>query len=510
MKTKVIKWSVEDGYREQDLEKACQVIEAGGLVAFPTETVYGLGGDGLQPEASKKIYAAKGRPSDNPLILHIGSWEQLDEIVADVPKIAKQLADEFWPGPLTMIFRKSDKVPYETTGGMDTVAVRMPEHLGALAFLKKVQVPIAAPSANTSGRPSPTLAKHVEEDLSGKIDMIIDGGEVGIGYESTIVDLTETTPIILRPGYITKEMLEGVIGEVVMDPALMSVQSDVKPKAPGMKYRHYAPEAMMTVYQGKIQEVVQNIRQQVQAYIQSGEYKESEIGILTTIESKDNYPQGCVIAAGSREADTVGRYLYGALREFDEKKVKLILAESFFELSDCDAIMNRLLKAAGQNIVSVSTEDGGQGMEYNRIIFVSKENITLGPMAEWMLKSILMDKDHEVLSRGLVVLFPEPRSMKVTDILMNHSIPCEEQVSEEFKPDEVTEDTLVITMTFAEKVVVLEKEGMEDANVFTIKEFAEEEGEMETPVGGDGEEYEASYVELKDLLYKIKKKLGWN
>lgn len=285
MNTKIITWNEERGFEADELAEAAQIIRDGGLVAFPTETVYGLGGNGLDPQASKKIYAAKGRPSDNPLILHIAKNEQLHEVVSEIPEAAATLAEAFWPGPLTMIFKKADCVPYETTGGLDTVAVRMPQHTGALQFLEAAGVPVAAPSANTSGRPSPTLAKHVKEDLDGKIDMIIDGGEVGIGFESTIVDVTEEVPVILRPGYITQKMLQDVIGEVQMDPALMQVSDDQKPKAPGMKYRHYAPKADMTLYQGDTEDVIAHINREIAAYVENGTYRPEEIGILATTES---------------------------------------------------------------------------------------------------------------------------------------------------------------------------------------------------------------------------------
>ncbi len=353
MNTKYIRWTPESGFKKEELLEAKRIIEEGGLVAFPTETVYGLGGDGLQKEAAKKIYAAKGRPSDNPLILHIGRLEQLAGITEQIPETAEKLADAFWPGPLTMIFQKAGCVPLETTGGLDTVAVRMPEHRGAIDFLREVSVPVAAPSANKSGRPSPTRAEHVKEDLDGKIDMIIDGGEVGIGFESTIVDMTEKIPVILRPGYITQEMLSEVIGEVIMDPALMSAARDAAPKAPGMKYRHYAPEAQMTVFRGEHPAVADRINRLVKQYVEEEGYCPEQIGILATVESKKEYPVGQVVAAGSRKENTVGKYIYGALRRFDELHVKVILAESFYDCDKKEAIMNRLLKAAGQNVIDV-------------------------------------------------------------------------------------------------------------------------------------------------------------
>lgn len=351
--TKYIRWTPEEGFDAAELAAAARVIRLGGLVAFPTETVYGLGGDGLSPEAAHKIYTAKGRPSDNPLILHIAEWGQIEGIVRQVPETAEKLADMFWPGPLTMIFHKAGCVPRGTTGGLDTVAVRMPAHKGALEFLKKAGVPVAAPSANVSGRPSPTRAAHVREDLDGRIDMVIDGGEVGIGLESTIVDLTEEVPVILRPGAVTGQMIEKVAGEVRMDPALMSAESGQRPKAPGMKYRHYAPEAEMTVFRGSVAAVAERIRNQVQEYVADGTYRADEIGILASEETAGEYPAGQVIAAGSRRKGTVGQYIYDTLRRFDERQVKIILSESFYGLEQQEAIMNRLLKAAGQRMVDV-------------------------------------------------------------------------------------------------------------------------------------------------------------
>ena len=246
MKTKVIK--IKDKTRPEDGEllEAAEILRSGGLVAFPTETVYGLGANALDEAAAKKIYAAKGRPSDNPLIAHISSMEELPALVREIPEAGRKLAEKYWPGPLTMIFPKKDVVPYGTTGGLDTVAVRMPSDPVANRLIKLAGIPVAAPSANTSGRPSPTRAEHVIEDMDGKIEMILDGGQVGIGVESTIVDVSGPVPTLLRPGAVTLEMLRETLGQVEVDPAILGpVKGDVKPKAPGMKYRHYAPKADM-------------------------------------------------------------------------------------------------------------------------------------------------------------------------------------------------------------------------------------------------------------------------
>lgn len=350
MLTEYIRWSPETGYQSDELQRAVTILKQHGLVAFPTETVYGLGGDGLHPQAAKKIYEAKGRPGDNPLILHISKTEDLQGLVKEIPHMAYPLMKAFWPGPMTLILEKSDRVPYETTGGLETVAVRLPGHEGARTLIEAAGVPIAAPSANTSGRPSPTTAAHVKEDLDGQIDMIIDGGTVGIGVESTILDLTGDIPIILRPGHITRRMLEEVVGEVRIDPGLSGADESVKPRAPGMKYRHYAPKAEMTVFEGDLDRVVEEINRRAERY------EAAKVGILATEETAGRYRHGQVISVGSRNAETFEQGLYGALRAFDHKGVEVILSESFSQEEKGEAIMNRLCKASGQHILYLSEE----------------------------------------------------------------------------------------------------------------------------------------------------------
>lgn len=326
------------------------LLFAGQLVAFPTETVYGLGADALMVEGAKNIYAAKGRPSDNPLIVHIADFDDLGKIVKEIPKEAKLLAEAFWPGPLTMIFQKSDIVPYETTGGMDTVAVRMPNHPVALALIRAAGGYLAAPSANTSGRPSPTLAEHVYEDLNGKIPLILDGGPVGIGLESTILDLSTDVPTILRPGYITRDMLEEVIGAVEVDPGLIAADSDQRPKAPGMKYKHYAPKAQMTLVRGQTNTVVDKINALVKTCVSEGK----KVGVIGSDETISQYEGAIVKSIGSRQdEDAIARHLYGILREFDELQADVIFSECFETPRIGQAIMNRLLKAAGHQIIEV-------------------------------------------------------------------------------------------------------------------------------------------------------------
>lgn len=340
----------QDSQNSKKIEAAGRIIREGGLVAFPTETVYGLGADALNPAASRKIYQAKGRPSDNPLIVHICCMEDLEKIVTRIPPQARKMAEHFWPGPLTMIFEKSGIVPMETTGGLGTVAVRMPDHPVALALIRKAGGYIAAPSANTSGKPSPTLAEHVALDMDGRIPMILDGGEVGIGLESTIVDFSEEIPMVLRPGYITPDMIREVIGEIRMDPGLVAEDSGVRPKAPGMKYKHYAPNAELILVSGAQEKVQQTINDLTREAIESGK----TAGVIGTDESYRSYHYGIVKSIGTRsDEDTIARHLYGILREFDDQNVDIIYSESFSTPRIGQAIMNRMLKAAGHQVIEV-------------------------------------------------------------------------------------------------------------------------------------------------------------
>ncbi|MDE7477738.1 MAG: threonylcarbamoyl-AMP synthase [Lachnospiraceae bacterium] len=356
METKIVTIGKGDSPKQIDdkLAGAGDIIRQGGLVAFPTETVYGLGGDALNPESSEKIYEAKGRPSDNPLIIHIADMADLDKIVNRIPEKARKLADAFWPGPLTMIFEKSAVVPYQTTGGLDTVAVRMPSHPLANRFIKKAGGYVAAPSANLSGKPSPTLAKYVVQDMNGRIDMIIDAEGVEIGLESTIVDMTCDIPVILRPGYITQQMLSAVVGETDMDVTIYDNHAAQAPKAPGMKYRHYAPKGDLVIVEGVPKKVVHYINEQTALH----ELKGERTGIIGTEELLHMYHASSIKNAGKRnDFMAVARQLYTFLREFDDEDTAYIYVESSADLFADEglgqAVINRLLKAAGHKVIHV-------------------------------------------------------------------------------------------------------------------------------------------------------------
>lgn len=358
METKIIKIDSEKSIfsvaEEDALREAGEILRKGGLVAFPTETVYGLGGDALNRESSRKIYAAKGRPSDNPLIVHIAKTEDLSYIAKNVDETVLKIANTFWPGPLTIILPKTEVVPEETTGGLQTVAVRLPSCPVARKMIAHAGGYVAAPSANVSGRPSPTIAKYVVEDMNGRIDMIIDGGEVGIGLESTILDLTVNPPQILRPGYVTQDMLNEVLGTVDVDKTILSNSTGQAPKAPGMKYRHYAPKGELTIVSGSPDEVIEYINEQTVRLEKEGKIT----GVIATEENLDKYRAGIVKNLGNRtDEKSLAKNLYRVLREFDDENAEIIYSEAFQDGGMGQAIMNRLIKAAGHKVINLTKSD---------------------------------------------------------------------------------------------------------------------------------------------------------
>ena len=333
---------------DENIEKAATILADGGLVAFPTETVYGLGADALNEDAVKRVYEAKGRPSDNPMIVHISRASDIGQMTRMLSPVIVDLIDNFWPGPLTLVVKKRDEIPKTTTGGLDTVAVRMPDNETARKLINLAGVPVAAPSANLSGRPSPTTYEHVVEDLDGKVDVILKGEPCRVGIESTVLDVTGETPMILRPGILTAEQIEAAIGrKVQIDPAALRTAEEMKeiaagrkaddviPKAPGMKYKHYAPKADMLIVEGARNDV----KREIQRLKELNEKLGSKVGVLL-------FEEKAFIEAAHD--------FFAKLRDLDHQDVDLILAGA---LSDTDgvgfAVMNRMLKSAGYNIVRV-------------------------------------------------------------------------------------------------------------------------------------------------------------
>ncbi len=341
----------------QQIQEAARWLRQGEVVAFPTETVYGLGANAFDEQAVQRIFEVKGRPNDNPLIVHVSRLEDVEKIVDEIPEQAQCLMDRFWPGPLSLVLPQAKAVCPGVTAGLSTVAVRMPDHPLALALIQAAQTPLAAPSANRSGKPSPTSAEHVLQDLGESIVGVLDGGPTGVGLESTVVDLSGAEPMILRPGSITQEALEDVLGPVRTDPALEDM--DFKPKSPGVKYQHYAPQGELWLVSDEhgLSAMRQFIIQKVTAEQHNG-YK---TGIITTAEGRPIYASAfggtgghapLVLSLGRRaDPARMARRLYAVLRQFDQAGIERIYAETFPATGVGAALMNRLLKAAAYRVI---------------------------------------------------------------------------------------------------------------------------------------------------------------
>ena len=328
------------------IKKFGEILRNGGTVIFPTETVYGLGANALDEDAARKIYQAKGRPSDNPLLVHVSKVEDVYEIVQEVSEKARRLMDRFWPGPLTILFKKKPIVPDRTSGGLGTVAIRMPSDKVALAIIEAAKVPIAAPSANISGRPSPTKAKHLVKDMKGRVDAILLGGDCNYGVESTIVDVSGEKPIILRPGFVTKEMIEEELNEeVIIDPSILKKEDNINAKAPGMKYKHYSPNAEVYIVSGSKKERIEKIK----AFIEKNNEANLKSGVLLMGDGEEDYP--CTVIKLGHTLEDVCHNLFDSLIELDNLGIDRAYVESFEEKGVGVAIMNRLNKAAAYKIL---------------------------------------------------------------------------------------------------------------------------------------------------------------
>jgi len=350
LKTTIMLQVNSENPEPEKIQVAAKIIQEGGLVAFPTETVYGLGVNALNSEAVLTLFKTKNRPMDNPPILHISDIYQVYPLVETVPESAELLMKHFWPGSLTLVFKRSKTLPKESVAGLDTVAVRMPKHNVALSLIKQSGVPIAAPSANISGRPSPTIAQHVYDDLNGKIDAILDGGPTSVGVESTVLDLSINPPILLRPGGTTFENIQTILPNVTLHPLVLSEKNITIKNAhsPGMLHKHYAPNAEMILIEGTVPAIITKITTLSEQYKREGK----KIGILATDETKNKYTAHTVKSMGSRsKPDTIAKKLFKELREFNNNPIDIILAESIPLDGIGLAIMNRLRKASNHNII---------------------------------------------------------------------------------------------------------------------------------------------------------------
>jgi len=337
----------------QKIQIAAEVIKKGGLVAFPTETVYGLGANALNADAVAKIFAAKQRPPDNPIIVHVANKEDVYKLAREVPRAAEKLMSQFWPGPLTLILKRSSLVPEITVVGLDTIAIRLPSNKVAFALINASGTPIAAPSANLAGRPSPTQAEHVIDDLAGRVDVVLDAGPTKIGVESTVVDMTVSPPLVLRPGGTSYEKLKSTLGDVQLHQAAATKKKTrtLEARSPGMKHRHYAPNAQMTIVEGEPDLVAKRIQGLAYLYMAEGK----KVGILATDETRRDYKADVVKSLGSRKKVTaIAQNLFKTLREFDKDGVDIIIAEGIPTKGLGLAIMNRLRRAASFNVIETS------------------------------------------------------------------------------------------------------------------------------------------------------------
>lgn len=479
------------------IRRGAEVIVRGGLVAFPTETVYGLGASALDENAAARIYEAKGRPSDNPLIVHIADAGEMDNIAGEVPSEARLLAERFWPGPLTMILPRGESIPRTVTGGLDTVAIRCPDNKIARALIRESGCPIAAPSANRSGRPSTTRFSHVREDLDGRVDMIIDGGDSCIGLESTIIDLTGNGYSILRPGYITAEELEEVLGQKTGGP---DSADDAAPKAPGMKYRHYSPKGELVLVTGAtVSDVVRYINIHARKACNEGR----TAGVAAVSDTRERYRCGTVLDIGRRNDDSsIAASLYDVLRQFDSLGADIIFVEYTFGGRLSEALDNRLMKAAAGKVVKAPPPV--HSSKRKNVIFVDSHGDTRSVMASVLFSRLYEGNDIFVSCRGIVVQFPEPVNQKTEAVMVSNGLSAAGYSSMQLLDSEITPNTLIVAMEERQRRQIISKfASANEDNTVVLSRFVGDELEIMDPYGGNLQAYGICFEVIRSSVQKM-------
>ena len=497
------KTEVLSAAEEKSIEKAAALLQKGELVALPTETVYGIAADARNGEAVKKIFVAKGRPQDNPLIVHVTGPEMLPGLVSEVPERAQLLMAAFCPGPLTIIMPRGPEVAAECCAGLDTVGIRMPSHPVARAVIEKSGCAFAAPSANLSGKPSPTNAQDVFTDMDGRLPLILDGGECDVGVESTVVSVVGEKPTLFRPGHITLEDLERALGEEVevSKAILEKLPEGAVVRSPGMKYKHYAPKADMVIVDGTRKHVIAKINELVASHRDDGK----KIAVIATEETKQFYDADVVLSMGSRaDEDSIAHELYRILRDCDELDVDVIFSESFSTPRIGQAIMNRMLKAAGHQVIDTH-------VKYDKIIFVAQTGTCREQMAKGIMNDFVLKVPMEIEARGLVVQFPEPVNQKAEAVLISNGISTEGMVSTQLEESDITETTMVFTMESSQRERIIESfADIDPEQVFVLSQYVGDELEILDPYGGTLQSYGLCYESLRATLKKLVKLLNAN